>query len=192
MLVKAVVLVALFSALASRDAYKLTSRALGRWVAGAGGCASPAGVALHAVVFAGLAWLVMRGLHARGGFEGLSGSAARRKSLRDRRKARKARYADAKARGDTFGMLRYNDNVGRVAKVVNKTIGGKGYVNLLDDTVADKKVLCPKGWNLLASDMCCEQWWPDGRKQRCKTLSTGKVWDRDWGHGWQAKKLGQK
>ncbi len=191
MLVKAVVLVALFSALASRDAYKLTSRALGRWVAGAGGCASPAGVALHAVVFAGLAWLVMRGLYARGGFEGLGAAKAiKRVSLRKRKKARKARYDDAKARGDRLGMVRYEDNIGAAVKVTDKKTG-RSWIDRWNKAVTAQEARCPKGWKLLDSDMCCEQWWPDGRKQRCKTLSTGKVWDRDWGHGWQAKKLGQ-
>ena len=87
MLSKALALVLLFVAVASRQTYQLTSRLAGRWVANAGGCASPSGLWLHAVVFALLAGVLMRALRPRR-FEGIGfGKFARRTSLKRRRTA---------------------------------------------------------------------------------------------------------
>lgn len=60
MLFKALLLVVLFAAVASRGSYKLTSRVFGGWVANAGGCATESGALLHGVVFVALAAAVMR------------------------------------------------------------------------------------------------------------------------------------
>lgn len=225
MLVHVLIAVVLFAAFASRGAYGLTARALGRWVADAGGCATRRGVLLHAVLFAAAAWAVMRAWYRRregmcsdcshldnymgGGFRcnrvndlccnnrvcidtngqqvGLPAeTVAARTSLRKRKKARAARYADARARGDMFGKLRYNKNVGAVNKFA------KGSFNAaIQNAKAGAQRRCPANWEAQGTDMCCERWWPDDRKQRCKTLSTGKVWDRDWGHGWRAKKFNE-
>ena len=82
-------------------------------------------------------------------------------------------------------MQRYADDVGKQAQRT------PNYLAVMDLERSDVQKACPVGWKASGHDMCCEQWWPDARAQRCKTLSSGKVWDRDWGHGWRAKKLGE-
>ena len=101
-------------------------------------------------------------------------------SLRKRKVVREQRYADAKARGDHIGMQRYSASVGKIVKQ------DKGFLGGIDWKRA--RLRCPPGWKASGDDMCCEQWWPDGRAQKCKTMSTGAVWSRTW----KAKKLGQK
>lgn len=192
MLAKALVLVLLFAALASRTGYKLTARVFGSWVATAGGCATGSGVWLHAVVFAVLAGAAMRALWRRRRYnegysfldwqKGYKEVTAARKSLRDRKKARTARYNEAKARGDHIGMRRYRADVGKQMKESE----GK-YNTYVGNSRMATQAKCPKGWTASDADMCCEQWWPDSRAQRCKTLSTGAVWDRTW----RAKKFNE-
>ena len=219
MLAKLLVLVVLFAALASRTGYKLTSRVFGSWVANAGGCATGSGVALHALVFAVLAVVLMRAMwHGRRRHEGIAAydqTAERcpgykpdtgyvfvynpatnmcdqipeaRDKLKRRKKARESRYNDAKARGDHLSMLRYRDDIGKQ----NKFWGN--FSTAVENKRANVQSQCPANWTASGEDMCCERWWPDSRKQRCKTVrgnNKGKVWDRDWGHGWRAKKLGE-
>jgi hypothetical protein len=228
MLAKALLLVLLFAAVGSRAGYKLTSRAFGRWVANAGGCATGSGVALHAVVFALLAGVLMRAMvrrrrdgYARGqtddhiegkdkkkksvetlfgflpGFtamlaavkgkkkgklDGTPEQLAARESLRARKKSRKARYDESKARGDHLGMQRYADDVD-----VQRKKHADDYVTSFETTRKLVQKACPQGWKASGADICCEQWWPDERAQRCKNLSTGAVWDRTW----RAKKFNE-
>lgn len=93
-------------------------------------------------------------------------------SLMNRRDARKARYAEAKARGDHIGMQRYDP---RIEKIVKQH--GAAWFKGIE---AKRAIKCPANWSASGDDMCCERWWPKTRAQRCKTPSTGKVWDRTW------------